>query len=76
MHFESRLVAPRLIETIRRERISVLAAVPRVIALLKTHMEIDASGAGDGRLALAEQKLGAAGAAAGLFRDVHRALGL
>jgi long-chain acyl-CoA synthetase len=39
LHFESRLVAPRIIETIRRERISVLAAVPRVIALLKTHLE-------------------------------------
>jgi long-chain acyl-CoA synthetase len=39
VHFESRLVAPRLIETIRRERISVLAAVPRVMALLRTHLE-------------------------------------
>ncbi len=39
LHFEDRLVAPRLIETIRRERISVLAAVPRVLALLKTHLE-------------------------------------
>ena len=41
LHFESRLVAPRLIETIHRERISVLAAVPRVLALLKTHLEIN-----------------------------------
>ena len=39
LHFESRLVAPRLIETIRKERISVLAAVPRVIALLKIQLE-------------------------------------
>ena len=39
VHFEDRLVAARLIETIRRERISVLAAVPRVHALLKTHLE-------------------------------------
>ena len=39
VHFESRLVAPRLMETIKRERISVLAAVPRVMALLKTHLE-------------------------------------
>jgi long-chain acyl-CoA synthetase len=38
-HFESRLVASRLIDTIKRERISVLAAVPRVMALLKTHLE-------------------------------------
>jgi long-chain acyl-CoA synthetase len=40
LHFEERLVAPRLIETIRRERISVLAAVPRVHALLKAHLEL------------------------------------
>jgi long-chain acyl-CoA synthetase len=46
VHFESQLVAPRLIETIRRERISVLAAVPRVLALLKAHLE-----ASDPRLA-------------------------
>ena len=43
VHFESRLVAPRLIETIHRERISVLAAVPRVFALLKTHLETELS---------------------------------
>jgi long-chain acyl-CoA synthetase len=35
VHFESRLQAPRLIETARRERISVLAAVPRVLELLR-----------------------------------------
>jgi long-chain acyl-CoA synthetase len=39
LHLESRLAAPRLVETIRREHISVLAAVPRVVALLKTHLE-------------------------------------
>ena len=39
VHFESRLVAQRLIETIRHERISVLAAVPRVFTLLKNHLE-------------------------------------
>src|ERR1035438_5351128 len=39
LHFENRLVAPRIVETIRRERISVLAAVPRVHALLKTYLE-------------------------------------
>lgn len=40
VHFESRLAAPRLVELICRERISVLAAVPRVLALLKTHLEL------------------------------------
>lgn len=44
VHFESRLVAPRLVETIRRERISVLAAVPRVLALMKTHLEATTPG--------------------------------
>src|SRR5208282_3627312 len=39
LHFESRLAAPHLIELIHSERISVLAAVPRVLALLKTHLE-------------------------------------
>ncbi len=35
VHFESRLQAQRLVETARRERISVLAAVPRVLVLLR-----------------------------------------
>jgi long-chain acyl-CoA synthetase len=39
LHFVSRLAAPHLIELIRSERISVLAAVPRVLALLKAHLE-------------------------------------
>ncbi len=39
IHFDTRLVAPRLVETIKKERISVLAAVPRVMALLKAHLE-------------------------------------
>ena len=73
VHFESRLVAPRLIETIKRERISVLAAVPRVMALLKTHLEANTSG-------LAERVAASTGMKAWkrwwVFRDVHRALGL
>lgn len=35
VHFESRLQAQRLIEIARRERISVLASVPRVLTLLR-----------------------------------------
>jgi long-chain acyl-CoA synthetase len=77
LHFESRLVASRLVETIRRERISVLAAVPRVLALLKTHLESTLPG-------LAERAAGPKGTATGVsvlrrwarFRDVHAALGL
>jgi long-chain acyl-CoA synthetase len=77
LHFEDRLAAPWLIETIRRERISVLAAVPRAIALLKTHLEATLPG-------LDERVLGPKGTATGVsvplrwwrFRDVHSAFGL
>ncbi|MDR3775164.1 MAG: AMP-binding protein [Terracidiphilus sp.] len=77
LHFESRLVAPRIVETIRRERISVLAAVPRVHALLKTYLESTLPG-------LTERAQGPWGSAKGVgvarrwwrFRDVHRAFGL
>ncbi|HEX8712004.1 MAG TPA: AMP-binding protein, partial [Terracidiphilus sp.] len=41
VHFESRLAAPRLVEAIRRERISVLAAVPRIAAILRSHLEME-----------------------------------
>jgi long-chain acyl-CoA synthetase len=73
VHFESRLVATRLVETIRRERISVLAAVPRVLALMKTHLEASMPG-------LAE-RAAASKTRSGLvrwwrFRQVHRAFGL
>jgi long-chain acyl-CoA synthetase len=77
LHFENRLVAPRIVETIRRERISVLAAVPRVHSLLKTHLESTLPG-------LQERATGPLGTAKGVpvwlrwwrFRDVHRAFGL
>ncbi len=73
VHFDSRPAAPRLVETIRRERISVLAAVPRVIALVKAHLEATIPG-------LAERVAAAKGMKAWQrwwhFRDVHRAFGL
>jgi long-chain acyl-CoA synthetase len=72
LHFESRLVAPRLLETIRRERISVLAAVPRVLALLKAHLETSRPG-------LTERIAASQGIRAWQrwwrFRGVHRAFG-
>ena len=77
LHFESRLVASRLVETIRRERISVLAAVPRVHALLKTYLESALPG-----LAERAARLGTNAKPSGvvrrwwIFRDVHRAFGL
>ncbi|MDR3739386.1 MAG: AMP-binding protein [Terracidiphilus sp.] len=73
VHFESRLVAPRLVETIRRERINLLAAVPRVFGLIKAHLE-------GTQPDLAERLTAARGVKAlerwWIFRDVHRLLGL
>lgn len=73
VHFETRLVASRLMEMIKRERISVLAAVPRVMALLKAHLE-------NIRPGLAERVAAAKGMNPWrrwwVFRDVHRAVGL
>jgi long-chain acyl-CoA synthetase len=73
VHFETRLAAPRILETIKRERISVLAAVPRVMAVLKAHLEVIRPG-------LAGRAAAANGMKAWkrwwVFRDVHNALGL
>jgi long-chain acyl-CoA synthetase len=72
LHFEDRLAAPRLIELIRRERISVLATVPRVLAVLKAHLESN-----DATLAarLAQSKGIKAWQRWVRFRAVHRAFG-
>jgi long-chain acyl-CoA synthetase len=76
VHFESKLVAPRLIETIHRERISVLAAVPRVFALLKTHLEASIPDLAE-RITVSRAKpAGKFGWKRWLwFRDVHRTVG-
>jgi long-chain acyl-CoA synthetase len=73
VHFDTRLVAPRLIETIKRERISVLAAVPRVMALLKAHLENTTPGLTE-RIAVSKGMK--AWKRWWVFRDVHRTLGL
>ena len=72
VHFEDRLAAPRLIELIRRERISVLATVPRVLGVLKSHLEtVDPGLAG-----LLDQSKGIkAWQRWWRFRAVHRAFG-
>ncbi|MGB8261032.1 MAG: class I adenylate-forming enzyme family protein, partial [Terracidiphilus sp.] len=75
VHFESRLVAPRIIETIRRERISVLAAVPRVFALLKAHLDSEDPTLATRLDRAAERKTRALGRWI-QFRRVHRAFGL
>src|SRR6185437_2811727 len=72
VHYESRLEAGRLIRTIHENRISVLAAVPRVLDLMRGHLVKEMPGL--------PEKLAAAG---GLsfwrrwwrFRRLHRLLG-
>jgi long-chain acyl-CoA synthetase len=72
VHFEIRPAAPRLVQLIRQERISVLAAVPRVLALLKAHLEIE-----DPTLAARVEQAKNIGPAKKWwrFRKVHRAFG-
>lgn len=72
VHFESQLIPGDLVSRMQRERISVLAAVPRVLDVLQTYLT--------GRFAgLAARLDRAQGMPAWrrwwLFRDVHRALG-
>ncbi len=74
LHFESRLAAPHLIELIQGERISVLAAVPRVLALLKTHLEATHEGLAE-RVAASAEKIGP-WRRWWRFRRVHREFGL
>ncbi len=73
LHFESRPAAPRLIQLIKKERISVLAAVPRVLALLKAHLET-----GDPGLAARVEQAKTIGPLQKWwrFRKVHQAFGL
>jgi long-chain acyl-CoA synthetase len=46
VHFDSRLVASEIVARIRRERISVLACVPRVLELLQQYVEQQTPGLG------------------------------
>jgi long-chain acyl-CoA synthetase len=73
LHYESRLVAAELAEHIRRERISVVAAVPRVLDLMQTFTLERFPG-------LAQRVEQSAGLKAWQrwwhFRDVHRFFGL
>jgi len=78
-HFESRYVAAGLIRTIHRERISVLAAVPRVLEILRSDFELrfpDLAGR-SARLTGGKPRSPAISALRRwwTFRDVHRALG-
>jgi len=73
VHFESRLIGRDLAALIQGEKISVLAAVPRVLGLIESYLierfpDLPASlRAAEGRSALRRWWM---------FRDIHRALGL
>jgi len=73
VHYESRLVASELIEYIRRERISVLVAVPRVMDLLEQELLFHFA-ALDSRLEASRHL--SAWRRWWRFRDIHRAFGL
>ena len=77
LHLENRLVAARIMETIRRERISVLAAVPRVYALLRNSLESTLPGLAERVAAVRRMKKRVnPWYKWWVFRDVHGALGL
>ena len=71
VHYESRLVAAEIVERIQNERISVLAAVPRVLDLLQQHLSAQIPD-------LASRLVASTGSAWKRwwrFRDVHRKFG-
>jgi long-chain acyl-CoA synthetase len=72
VHFESRLIPGDLVETIRQERISVLATVPRVLEILDRYLT-DRFADLEARTKTAESL--PAWRRWWIFRDVHRALG-
>jgi long-chain acyl-CoA synthetase len=73
VRFESRLIPADLVEIMQRDRISVLAAVPRVLEILASYFEMRFPDLND-RLARAKGR--PALSRWWRFRDVHRALGL
>jgi len=72
MHYESRLVASELVARIHRDRISVLAAVPRVLDLLQDHALARFPGLSERIEQAANSKVWERW---WQFRDIHRLLG-
>jgi len=72
VHFETRLQAQRLIEMIRRERISVVCSVPRVLDLLRAHLLAVDPGLADRIQAAAGQSVWKRW---WRFRKIHRLFG-
>jgi long-chain acyl-CoA synthetase len=73
VHFESRPAAPWLVRIIRQERISVLASVPRVLAMLQRHLEAEYPGLTQ---RVADSKGFSSLKRWWRFRDIHTAFGL
>jgi long-chain acyl-CoA synthetase len=73
VHYEDRLQAPRLVTLAHQERISVLAAVPRVLDLLRVYMEAEFPGLGEDLAAARGESIARRW---WRFRGVHRRLGL
>src|SRR5580698_4720805 len=72
VHYEDRLQAPRLVTLMREERISVLAAVPRVLDLMRAYMESEFPGLGQSMAAARGESIAKRW---WRFRAVHRRLG-
>ena len=72
VHFEDRLQAPRLARLVHQERISVLAAVPRVLELMRGWLEGEFPGLPQSLAAARGQPIGKRW---WRFRAVHRRLG-
>ncbi len=72
VHYEDRLQAPRLVTLMHGERISVLAAVPRVLDLLRGFMQAEFPGLGESLAAAKGEKISRR---FWRFRALHRRLG-
>ncbi len=72
VHYEDRLQAPRLVRLMHRERISVMAAVPRVLDLLRVHVETEFPGLSQAVVAARGQSIAKRW---WRFRALHRRLG-
>ncbi len=72
VHYEDRLQAPRLVRLMHRERISVMAAVPRVLDLLRAHFETEFPGVSQ---AVAAEQSPSIMKRWWRFRALHRRLG-
>ncbi len=73
VHYESRIVAGEIVERIHKDRISVLASVPRVLDLLQNYLLERFPDLGS-RLASGKQR--SAWKRWWHFRDIHRVFGL